>query len=308
MRYVNNLGTIRIAILFLILANIIWGASFPIYKWALDDIPSLTFVFLRFYIGALIMLPFVYKDLKIKREDWWDLFLLSFIGITVSISLLILGLKLSSSINAPIILSAGPIVLIIGSFFYLKEKLKRKVVAGTLVSLIGVLVIVLLPVFKQGLDGSLLGNIFLVGAAIGSVIHALLLKKILTKYKALTIAFWSFLIGSLPLLPFYFIELNQTHWTADINMKVIIGILFGSVLATSIAHSLYAYGIKFIKASEVGIFTYVDPIATIVIALPLLHEEITPLYLIGSLFVFLGIFVAEGRLHYHPLHKLRSSL
>ncbi len=302
----KSLGKIQISILFLIIANAIWGASFPVYKWALSDIPSLTFVFLRFYLAALIILPFVYKDLKIHREDWKNLFLLSFIGITISISLLILGLKLSSSINAPIIMSSGPVVLIIGSLFYLKEKLKRKVVLGTLVSLTGVLIIVILPVFKEGLDGSIAGNLFLVGAAITSVIHALLLKKVMPKYKPLVIAFWQFLIGSLPLLPFFFIELNQTHWTANINMKVVIGIFFGAVLATAIAHSIYAYGIKFIKASEVGVFTYVDPIATIVIAVPLLHEQITPLYIAGAFFVFLGIFVAEGRLHYHPLHKLKS--
>ncbi len=302
-----SLGKIQLSILALIIANVIWGASFPIYKWALDDIPSLTFVFLRFYIGALILLPFVYKDLKVERKDWWDLFLMSFVGITISISLLILGLKLSSSINAPIIMSAGPVVLIIGSLFYLKERLKKKVVLGTLVSLVGVLLIVILPVFKEGLDGSVLGNLFLVGAAITSVVHALLLKKIMPKYKPLPIAFWQFLIGSLPLLPFFFIELNQTHWTSDINMKIIIGIFFGAVLATAIAHSIYAYGIKFIKASEVGVFTYVDPVATIIVAVPLLHEEITPLYLAGAAFVFLGIFIAEGRLHYHPLHKLRNN-
>ncbi|MBI4098295.1 MAG: EamA family transporter [Candidatus Levybacteria bacterium] len=303
-----QLGKIQIAVLFLIIANVIWGASFPVYKWALDDIPSFTFVFLRFYLAALILFPFVYKNLRIERQDWWDLFLCSFIGITITISFLILGLKLSSSINAPIILSAGPIILIIGSFFYLKERLKKKVVVGTLTSLVGVLTIVLLPVFKGGLDGGLLGNLFLVGAAIGSVIHALLLKKIMPKYKALPIAFWQFLIGSLPLLPFYFIELNQTHWTQDINLKILIGIFFGSVLATSVAHSIYAYGMKFIKASEVGIFTYVDPIATVLVAIPLLGEKITAPYLIGALFVFLGIFIAEGRIHYHPLQKLRNNL
>lgn len=308
MRYLNNLGNIRLSILFLILANIIWGASFPIYKWALADIPPFTFVFLRFYPAALMLLPFVYKDLEIQRRDWKDLILLSLIGITFTISCLILGLKLSASINAPIILSAGPIVLIVGSFFYLKEKLKQKVVAGTLVSLIGILVIVIMPLFKQGLDGNIIGNILLVLAAIGSVIHALLLKKILPNYKALTIAFWSFLIGSLPLIPLYFIELDQTHWTANINLQVVVGIFVGAVLATAVAHSIYAYGIKYIKASEVGIFTYVDPIATIIIAIPLLNEQLTIPYLVGAIFVFLGIFIAEGRLHYHPLQKLFSNL
>lgn len=308
MRYLNSLGNIRIAILFLILANIIWGASFPIYKWSLAEVPPFTFVFLRFYLGALIILPFVYKDLRVARADWKDLFLLSFIGIAFTISALIFGLKFSSSINAPIILSAAPVILIIGSFFYLKEKLKTKVVTGTLVSLLGVLVIILLPLFKQGLDGSILGNLLFVCAAIGSVVHALLLKKILPNYNPMTIAFWSFLIGSLPLLPLYIFELNQTHWTQTLDFPGLTGIIYGAFFATAIAHSIYAYGIKNIKASEVGIFTYVDPIATIIIAIPLLGEKVTPPYLLGSFFVFLGIFIAEKRLHYHPLQKLRSTL
>lgn len=298
-----NLSKVKIALLCLFAANVIWGASFPVYKWALDEIPSLTFVFLRFYIGALVLLPFVYKDLKIAREDWKDLFIMSFTGITLTISFLILGLKLSTSINAPIIMSAGPLVLIFGSILFLKEKFKKKVLAGTLVSLFGVLLIIILPLLRDGINGSLLGNLFLAGAAIGSVIHSLLLKRIMPKYKALTIAFWQFLIGSLPLLPFYFIELNQTQWTSDINMKIIIGIFFGSILATAIAHSIFAYGLKFVKASEVGVFTYVDPIATAVVALPLLGEKITIPYLIGACFVFLGIFITEGRLHHH--HKIR---
>ncbi len=303
-----QLGKVQLSILFLILANIIWGVAFPVYKWSLEIVPPLTYVFLRFYIGALILLPFVYKDLKIERKDYKDLFTLSIVGITITISLLTLGLKLSSSINAPIILSASPIFLILGSFFFLKEKLKTKVVAGTIVSLLGVLLIVAIPIFEKGLDGNLLGNLLFVGAAIGTVIHALLLKKILPKYKAVTIAFWSFLLGSLPLLPFFFIDLQRTHWVNDINAQAIIGIIFGSLAATAIAHSLYAYGIKYIKASEVGIFTYVDPIATVLVAIPLLGEQITTPYIVGAIFVFAGIFIAEGRLQYHPLRRLISHL
>lgn len=295
----------KLAIIFLILANIIWGASFPIYKLTLKDIPPFTFVFLRFYLGALILLPFVFNKLEIKRSDWKSFFLVSFVGVTLTISFLILGLRYTSSINAPIILSASPIFLIIGSFFYLKEKLKKKVVLGTLVSLLGVLLIVLMPLFtEKGIDGNILGNLFLVLAAVGSTIHALLLKKISSNYSPLTIAFWECFIGALPLTPLYFIELQKTHWPSYVHLDSIFGIIFGVIFATAIAHSLFNYGVKNIKASEVGIFSYVDPLATIVVAIPLLHEKITTPYVIGSIFVFLGIFVAEGRLHYHPIHKL----
>ncbi|PIR79931.1 MAG: hypothetical protein COU25_02755 [Candidatus Levybacteria bacterium CG10_big_fil_rev_8_21_14_0_10_35_13] len=299
-----SLGKVKLAIIFLIAANIIWGAAFPIYKFTLEVIPPFTFVFVRFFLGALILFPFVYKNLKIKLKDIFTLILLSFLGITLAISFLNFGLKFSSSINAPIILSASPIVLIIGGFFYLKEKLRKKVIFGTLISFLGVLTIVLMPAFKQGLDGTVTGNLFLVFAMFFSVIHALLLKKIISKYNFLTIAFWTFIIGSAPIIPFVITEFNETNWIANLNQQVILGIGFAVILATVIAHSIYIFGFKYIKASEIGIFSYIDPIATVVVAYYLLHEYITIPYLIGAFLVFTGIFIAEKRIHYHPFHRL----
>src|SRR3990167_3659788 len=100
-----QLGKIQVAILFLILANIIWGAAFPIYKWSLEELPPFTFVFIRFFLGALIILPFVIKKLKIAREDYRNLIILSICSVTLQIPLLFLGLKLTPSINAPIIIA-----------------------------------------------------------------------------------------------------------------------------------------------------------------------------------------------------------
>ena len=299
-----KLSKIKLAILSLIFVNIVWGAAFPIYKLTLTNIPPLTFAFLRFFFAAILIFPFVYKNLRVQLRDIVDLLLLSIVGITFTITLINFGLKLSSSINAPIILSAGPIVLIIGSFLYLKEKLKIKVIYGTIVSFIGVLVIVLMPVFSKGFDTSVNGNLFFVFAGIFSVIHTLILKKLLSKYNLLTLTFWSFLLASLPLIPFLFLEYSQTHWLLRLSSVSLSGIIFAVVLATAVCYTLNAYGIKYIAANEVGIFTYVDPIATIIIAIPLLHESISLPYLIGAFLVFGGIFIAEGRIYYHPLHRL----
>lgn len=295
---------VKLAILCLIIANVIWGAAFPIYKLALTHIPPFTFVFLRFFISALILLPFTYKNLKVKGRDIITLILLSLTGITLTISFLNFGLKLSSSINAPIILSATPIFLIIGSFIFLKEKLKTKIIAGTLISFIGVLTIVLIPVFTKGIDGSVTGNLFFVFAGFFSVTSSLLIKRIIANYNTLTIAFWSFLIGSLPLIPLVTNEFNQTHWVYNLDTPTILGLLFAIVFATTIAHTINAFGIKYIAVSEIGIFSYVDPIATILVAVPLLHESLSTPYVIGSFLVFMGIIVAEKRLNYHPFHRL----
>ena len=301
-----ELGKIRLAVLALILANIIWGASFPIYKWSLEVIPPFSFAFFRFFIGAIIIFPFVIKFLRVAKEDITKLILVAIISVTVQIPLLFFGLNLSPSINAPIIISSGPIFLIIASVIFLKEKLKLKVLLGTLISLFGVLAIILRPFIEGGFSQEgILGNFLIFLATLCGVIQAIILKEITVNNKPLTITFWMFLIGSIPLLPAVLWE-SQTFNLLEINTQGAIGLIYGIVLAAVIAHYFLAFGIKYIKASEVGIFTYVDPIATLIIAVPLLHEAITFPYLVGAALVFLGIFIAEGRVHYHPVHKLKA--
>lgn len=304
-----RLRKIHLAILGLMLANVIWGASFPIYKWALEVLPLFSFVFLRFFIGALILLPFVYKDLKIKRENINLLLLLGLVSVTFQIPLLFWGLKLSPSINAPIIIASGPIFLLIASVIFLNEKLRSKLLTGMLISLIGIMAIILRPLIESGgIGGGILGNLLIFLATLCSVAQAVILKKLMKDNKPLVVTFWMFIIGTLPLLPAFLVEQSHQNMFAHLGIQGTIGLLYGIIFAAVAAHALLAFGIKYIKASDVGIFSYVDPIVTIIVAVPLLGETITPAYLVGAMLVFLGIFIAEGRLPYHPIQKIFTKI
>ena len=79
-------------------------------------------------------------------------------------------------------------------------------------------------------------------------------------------------------------------------------IIFGALLSSVIAQAVYNYAVNNLKTDEVGIFIYLGPVITALVAIPLLHEQITFTYLLGSLFVFLGLIIAEAKLHYHPFH------
>lgn len=298
-----QLGKIQIAVLFLILANIIWGASFPIYKWSLENIPPFSFSFLRFYIGALIILPFVYKNLYIEKGDRKKLIITSLFSVTFLIPLLFLGLTLAPSINAPIIIASGPIFILIASVIFLKEKLKLKTLVGTIISLIGVLLIVVRPLLETGISGGLIGNLLFFLATMCSVVQAIMLRKIMVRNNPLTVTFWMFLIGSLPLIPFFIWE-SSNFSISEINSQGAIGLIYGIVFAAVLAHYFLIYGLKYIKASSAGIFTYVDPIATVIVAVPLLNETVSITYVIAAMLVFLGIFIAQNRLPYHPFKKL----
>lgn len=175
-----------------------------------------------------------------------------------------------------------------------------------LLSLIGVLIVIIGPTFQTGIDKSVFGNLLLIAATISSIVHTILMKKIAKHYDALTLSFWGFLISSATFLPFMLNEIRNIGFLTNLGVQGITGILFGALLSSLVAYTFYQYALKYITAGETGIFTYIDPFAAIIIAIPLLHETLTPQYILGAFLVFLGIYISEGRIQYHPIRLLKD--
>ncbi len=290
-----------LAVLALITTNIIWGASPPIFKWSLEAVPPFTFIFLRFFIATVLLLPFTLHKLRVKKQDIWKILTLAFVGLTLHITSLFIGLTLAPSINASIIASGAPVFILLGSYFFLREKLKKVTVFGTVLSLLGILLIILRPVFETGLEGALVGNLLFLASTMTFVVYTILLKKFDLPYSPMTVIFWIFAIATVTFFPMYAWETQLAP--LQIPLQGLFGILFGAILTSSVAYMLFAYAVKHVHASEVGIYLYLDPVVTVLIAVPLLGETITMTFLLGSLLVFAGIFIAERRLQYHPVHK-----
>ncbi|KKP66516.1 MAG: hypothetical protein UR68_C0012G0002 [Candidatus Roizmanbacteria bacterium GW2011_GWA2_35_19] len=296
-------------ILALIIANLVWGAASPIFKLALTNIPPFTLAFIRFSFAAVLFLPFIklfWK--KINFQELLEVLLVGVFGITINISFFFLGLPKTTSINAPIIASSGPIFIYLLSILFLRERPKAKILFGMLTALIGVLIIILSPIFLEGkrVDfGEIEGNIFFLIATFGTVMQTIISKDTLKKVNPYQATFISFIFGALTFFPLMIKELRIWEFS-QLNNNGILGIVFGVFLSSALAYLLFYYGISKIKASEVGMFTYIDPVVAIIIAIPLLHEYPNIFFIAGSVLVFGGIFFAEGRLHWHPFHKLKS--
>jgi len=299
-------------VLALIITNLIWGAAAPIFKLSLQNIPPFTLAFLRFFFAGLILFPFGWIYWQKLSWKLFSLILLgAFFAITVNIGFYFLALPKTTSINAPIIGSSQPIFLYFLSIFFLKEKPHKRILWGIIISFIGVMTIILSPLFLDGRmtmlskETAMEGNLFLVIATFGAVINALLFKKILKVVNHFQVTTISFLFGAITFFPLMLPELN--NWSFNqLDYRGLAGIIFGVFFSSVIAYSLFNYGISKIHAQEVGIFSYIDPIIAVLLAIPLLHEYPTPFFFIGSILIFGGILIAEGRIHYHPLHLLRK--
>jgi len=296
-------------ILALIVANVVWGMASPIFKFALTNIPPFTLAFIRFFFAGLIFLPLaMLKWQKINRQDFINILLIGFFGVTINIAFFFLGLPKTTSINAPIVASSGPVFIFLLSVFFLKERPKIKVFLGMLAALLGVLIIVLSPIFignKQLAIGKIEGNLFFLIATFGAVFQTLISRKVMKKVNPYQVCFISFFFGGLTFFPFMNKEL-QTWGFDQLIANGWVGIIFGVLFSSALAYFLFYYGLSKIQAQEAGLFSYIDPVVAILIAIPLLGEYPTVFFFIGSLLVFGGIFIAENRIHYHPFKLIKK--
>lgn len=289
------------AVLALIAANMIWGAAAPVFKLALTDIHPYTLAFLRFSIPLILMYPFIREKLKVNKKDILNVILIGVTGIGINIIFFFQGLLQAPSINASLIGSSGPIFIIFYSLLFLKEKPKKKLIVGSFIGLFGIILVLATPFV---IDGKLaaIGNIFYLIAMFGAVSSILITRSVAKRNSPQSITFWSFLVGSIIFLPFFINEVHTFGFLQNLNFRGIIGLTFGVLLSSLTAYFLHNWALKYLAATDVSVFTYVDPVVAVLIAIPLLSEYPDTAFIFGTLFVLGGIFIAEGRLHYHPLH------
>lgn len=303
-----KVSAVQKAVLAIIIANCIWGGASPIFKLSLQNIPPFTLAFWRFFLGALILSPFLHKKIAYPirgSKDSWLHIANTLSGITFNILFFFLGLRLTQAINAPVIASAAPIMTLIFAGLILREKFSLRKASGMLLGTLGILFIVLEPFLTHGEGGSVVGNVFLILATVGYVVSVITGKELYKRYDPVILNWWGFVIGATSFLPLAVYEfLKNPGLYGALDIRGYTGIVYGAVFSTAIAYTFFAWGLSKISATDTVMFTYIDPVAGAVLSVLLLHEGITPAFILGAMLIFGGIFLAEGKIHFHPFHKL----
>lgn len=289
----------------ILVANLIWGASAPITKLTLVEVTPSVFLFLRMFMATVILLPFAWAyRVKMTLREQLFVFLSGFFGVFLNIILFYGGMPAIPSINAPMIGAIGPLILALLARFLLRERLSTTKYLGMGLGFIGVLCISILPLVFPGATNvlgiqsvfgtsPLMGNLAMVLATMAGVLGVLFIMPI-THIPGHIIAFWQFAICSAFAFPLALSEgiSTQIH---TIGFNGGIGIVYAGLLSSVVAYTLYNQGLHRIAASESSLFSYVSPIAAVIVAVPLLHEYPSQWFIIGSVLVIIGVWVAEKK-------------
>lgn len=252
-------GNILKAHLALLGANVIYGANYIIAKGVMPQkIGPGGFVFLRI-LGASILFWLIKSTIKerIEKKDVFRLIICGLLGVATNQLLFFHGLNLTSPIDASIIITSIPVMVLFFSALILKEKITTYKLIGLVVGGTGAVILIWYGKSSGG-TSSLLGNVFVFVNACSYALYLVLVKPLMAKYNSITVISWVFLFGFFFMFPFGVSDFLATDFSAfDLNTYLAVG--FVVVFTTFFAYLFNIYALNYVSPSVNGSYVYLQP-------------------------------------------------
>ena len=239
-----------------------------------------------FWLWSLFTAPHEH----IHKEDVWKVVVASFLGLFMTQLSFLFAITKTTAIDASIMSTLSPIMTLVISAVVIKEKITWSGVAGIALSLVGVLILIYNCVsIRSGADSTSIWGIL--GMLVNTLCFAAyvgIFKPVIRKYSVVTFMKWMFLFSSLMALPFSFRAFQASNLAA-VPMDIFWQIAYVVVFATFVAYFLIPIGQKRLRPVVVCMYTYVQPVIAMVIALAMGLDHLTVLKVAASLLVFVGV-------------------
>ena len=227
---------------------------------------------------------------QIEKKDIWKVAVASFLGLFMTQLSFLFAITKTTAIDASIMCTMSPIMTLVISAIVIKERITWSGILGIVLSLIGVLILIFNCVsIRSGADSTSIWGIL--GMVVNNLCFASyvgIFKPVIQKYSVVTFMKWMFLFSSLMALPFAFGAFKASNLAA-VPMSVVWQVLFVVVAATFIAYFLIPIGQKRLRPVVVCMYTYVQPVIAMIIALALGLDTLNALKVMASVLVFTGV-------------------
>ena len=287
-----------LALIAAFLATSIYGINHTVAKEVMPIyIGSSGFIMLRLLGATLIfwIISLFTPNEKIEKRDFFKILLASILGMCINMLAFFRGLELSTPINSGIIITLSPVLVLILSYFFLKEKVTLKKIIGILIGFSGA-VFLILNSSKTGINAPNipLGNSFFLLNASAYAGYLIVIKPLTSKYNIFTLMKWLFLIGLVLSTPITFNQFIEVNWT-ELPWFAIWRMAYVVIGTTFLTYLFNIYALKTLSPTTVGSFIYLQPIITIGFALITGNDVLDTTKLFSCLLVFIGIYLVSIR-------------
>lgn len=276
-------------------ANLIYGANYSLAKEVVPQYIGPSGMILIRVTGAVLLfgLLWMLKPEWPKREDTTRFLLCAATGVAINQLMFFEGLSLTTPIQASIILTANPILVLLAAALIAREAITLRKTIGIILGLLGALVLLVNRDAKIEGTNVPLGNLFILINALSYSLYLVWVRKLMAKYRVITVMTWVFIPGLLMVAPFGIEQFNAVQWNGmpENIMYLVTFIVIGT---TFLAYLLNAYALVSVSASVVSAYVYSQPFIAAFIALSLGKDTLHPSLIIAAILVFSGVYLVSA--------------
>jgi drug/metabolite transporter (DMT)-like permease len=275
-----------------VFVNIIWASSFIFVKLLLKNLGPLTIGGLRYFIGFLVLLPFMLRKGRLDslpRRMWLRLLLIGLSAYTIGNGAMFWSLKYLPATTVSFMMSIITLLVLFGSILWLKEIPTWLQTVGILVTLGGTALF-----FSIGLKpGEPLGMAVLSIGLISFTLFGVLGREAARGQKVDTLSLTAIplaLGGGLLLLVALPLEGLPHASPATWGL-----VLWLAAINTALGYILYNHALQVLTAFEMNVMLNLSPLWTALMAWFLLGERLSLWQWIGMVVVISGVALVQLR-------------
>jgi drug/metabolite transporter (DMT)-like permease len=280
----------------LFIVGLIYGLNFVVAKGVMPyPIGPMAFVFLRVgFAAAMFWLLQCFWPQRVEKQDIPKLLACAFFGVALNQGLFFKGISLTTPIHASLLMMATPVLVLLLTAIWLKEKASFRKWMGVALGISGGILLILQSHKSIGkvATNPFWGDIFVTINAASYGFFLVLVKPLMSKYRPDTVMAWCFLFG----LPMVFVasfgEISQIGWH-DFQQDTWITVAYVLVFVTFFAYLLNAYALRRVSPSVVSVYIYLQPLFATLLSVGLGMESFSLTMLISGLMIGIGVWLVS---------------
>jgi len=275
----------------------IFGLSFLFTKNALDYVPVYTFLSYRFGMATLVMLLLAISGvIKLSKKPYWKLWKVVLFEPILYFIFETNGLKYTTSSEAGMLIAMIPIVVVLISPIFLKERIKWYQIIFSILSFMGVFLIV---GYGAKFSGTFIGELLILGAVFSSAFYNIFSRKYSTEFSPVEITFFMMVSA---FVFFTLVSLISGQFTIAFNLPVVTSVLYLGVLSSTVAFFLANFMLSKVSPTVSSLFANLTTVISVLAGSVIRHEKISLVQIIGMILILISL-ILNSYLKQHDMNS-----
>jgi drug/metabolite transporter (DMT)-like permease len=274
----------------------LWGWTFVFTKMLVAELGPVEIFALRLAIGLPVVAGIMrlrQVPIQLTRADLAPLLLGSAV-FTLHFLVQIAGLETTTATNTGWMIAVSPLALAVLSFLFLGERIGRAGVTGIAIATAGVVLLV-----SRGRVTDLAwlrstGDWLVLASAHTWAIYTVLTRNLVQRRDPLAVTFAVLVVAS-ALTAVLIVTSADLSRVASLSPRGMAAAVYLGIPGLAIGQWFWQEGVARLGATRAGVYLFVEPLATVALAMPVLDEPFGPVAMAGGALVLAGVFVAQRK-------------